>query len=322
MNRSRTLRWLLICAALWCAAVTANDGIQNPAAVTDGRDSIQAGRPSPEFRRSAHEHVTSQLADDGRLISIALAAGAPQQKLLAAWSRLLRAKDDTRKCLKSGAVERFSGFLEGISGTTLPEWWLRSLRMNEVQVADPEDWRHLLKELPPPAFIYFHEEESSIDALVRMLSRPLQVRESGSQIRFVTDRRSCLVEKKALGDVSERIDELDAALDIDDSTCAVAWYDNSSVRQLSCIDVKTGKVLWTAEPWGLPQGLIVAHSDQRVTLQLTPDAVVLFGKANGNVFCEKFSRDTGRAEFRWASNLWWYLGEQLVEVDSRGPKRR
>jgi hypothetical protein len=77
---------------------------------------------------------------------------------------------------------------------------------------------------------------------------------------------------------------------------------------LLCLDSRTGKLLWEGEVWAFgTENLVVTTGWWSHDALLVPaeDTMIVFGWGGTGCYVEAFAARTGKAVFRFATNLWF-----------------
>jgi hypothetical protein len=92
--------------------------------------------------------------------------------------------------------------------------------------------------------------------------------------------------------------------------CLIYLYDQVGYAgsPLTCVDVPSGKMSWSARGWGSGSEHIAGmsgpwHND--VEMIIGPKCVVIFGAGKTHCYADGFDLETGKAIFHFSTNLWY-----------------
>ncbi len=266
-------------------------------AVIEADSPQKAGQAFEKFFKSVAPQDTSWLSilKTDTNISIALQA-AWHQKIVATpnWSK----SSERGWFLTPNDAQRFFGFLEGRTGSTIPEWWQSESSFPDLRLLS--DWEgEEFESLPKSCSPWEFRIESSITA-----------EKVDDGIKLASDNSSIIIPGKLLTQLDDK-DGLDQCkIYFIEGRAFVAFFsDFGDPGPLICLDVKSNKVLWTSEMWALGkmEGGASGGWATRLELQSSKhrsNEIVIWGAGNFGNYVEAFDVETGKADFRFSTNYW------------------
>jgi hypothetical protein len=221
--------------------------------------------------------------------------GLPQDgiALRAAWEEAIlkgKIREDSTKLDRQVAIARFLGFVEGRLGISLPVWWEEA-----IHKAGNEGKGHIGPGLPKNPY---HHVASGRWEFDMPNGQSISRTDDSTTISFCDETMSI---PKALVDevIGGRMSVL-----IEKDRCFVASHNTLGYSYpLTCLDRKTGKLLWKASVWDWASRIPGATGTwyEYVSVVGKNDRVYVIGTGVHNFYIDAFDQKTGKNVFRFAN---------------------
>ncbi len=203
-------------------------------------------------------------------------------------------------------VAGFTGFFEGRSGVTPPEWWVRAL---ERETRSPAGDPSVIDPLNSATALTIPGWNASLGRRDYYAGPvPTTIRTSAGRIAIVQEGRQVEISaerfKSLLPFPGSRASDITVFYPVlHDEGCFVLSYLANVPGSLRVTRLRNsdGRIQWQQDGWGHGFRTYVGQASQFATLQVDDADVTVFGEGTFGTYAEGFDLRSGRVKFRFCT---------------------